>query len=139
PDYMVPASYTWLPAIPLNVNGKVDRKALPAPDWGQITAAYVAPRNPLEEMIANVFAEVLAVEKVGIDDNFFELGGHSLLATQTVSRLREIVGVELQLRTLFEHPTVAGLGEQLELLTKQSSRKLAPPIGKVSRKEPLPL
>ncbi|RNB59090.1 amino acid adenylation domain-containing protein [Brevibacillus gelatini] len=139
PEYMIPACYTWLPAIPLTVNGKVDRKALPAPDWGQLASEYVVPRNPLEEMVANVFAEVLAAEKVGINDNFFELGGHSLLATQTVSRLRELVGVELQLRTLFEHPTVAELGEQLALLTAQTSRELAPPIVQVSRKEPLPL
>ncbi|EJL20546.1 amino acid adenylation enzyme/thioester reductase family protein,thioester reductase-like protein [Brevibacillus sp. BC25] len=139
PEYMIPTHFMWLPEIRLTVNGKIDRKALPTPDWGQLTAVYVAPRTPVEEMVANVFTEILSVEKVGVHDNFFELGGHSLLATQTVSRLREIFGVELQIRTLFEYPTVEGLSEQLVMLTKQTSIKLAPPIVKVSRKEPLPL
>lgn len=116
PDYMLPSSFVLLDALPLTSNGKVDRCALPAPDSSRPdqSATFVAPRTPVEQQLADIWASVLKLERVGIHNNFFELGGHSLLATQIMSRLRETFGVELPLRTLFEAPTVADLGDRLE-------------------------
>lgn len=116
PDYMVPSTFLLLDALPLTPNGKVDRCALPAPDSSQLdqSATFVAPRTPVEQQLADIWASVLKLEQVGIHNNFFELGGHSLLATQVMSRLRQAFGVELPLRTLFEAPTVADLGDRLE-------------------------
>jgi acyl carrier protein len=115
PDYMLPSTFVRLDSLPLTRNGKVDRRALPAPDRGRrdVADAFVAPRIPVEDVVAGIWAEVLQVERVGIHDNFFELGGHSLLATQVVSRLRATFHVELPLRRLFEGPTVAGLAAAL--------------------------
>lgn len=108
PDYMVPASFVFLAEMPLNVNGKVDRRALPAPEpVSEELEIYVAPRNSIEETLAGIWSEVLELERVGINDNFFELGGHSLIATQVISRVRSILQVEVPLRRLFELPTVA--------------------------------
>ncbi len=111
PEYMVPSSYVMLDELPLTPSGKVDRRALPAPDEGrrEIEEQYVAPRSAAEEVVTGIWAEVLKVERVGVHDNFFELGGHSLLATQVISRVRKSLQVEMALRTLFEEPTVAGL------------------------------
>jgi surfactin family lipopeptide synthetase A len=116
PDYMVPSAFVLLDALPLTPNGKVDRRALPAPDQSRPdqSVTFVAPRSPIEQQLADIWAEVLRLEQVGIHDNFFELGGHSLLATQVISRLRQAFGVELPVRTLFEAPTVADLGARLE-------------------------
>ncbi|NEP62083.1 MAG: amino acid adenylation domain-containing protein, partial [Symploca sp. SIO2G7] len=117
PEYMVPSAFVTLETIPLTPNGKVDRKALPKPDRDiSRDHEYIAPRTPSEERIANIFASVLGVQKVGIHDNFFVLGGHSLLATQVISRLRETFQMELPLRSLFEKPTVAGLSDRIETL-----------------------
>ena len=114
PEYMVPASFVVLDELPLTPSGKVDRRALPAPDEGrrEIEQQYVGPRSAVEEVVAGIWAEVLKVERVGIHDNFFELGGHSLLATQVISRVRKSLQVEMPLRTLFEEPTVAGLTKE---------------------------
>ena len=109
PAHMVPAAFVLLPNLPLTPNGKVDRKALPAPDWRSGSSSYVAPRNPLEEVLASFFGEILGLEKVGMEDNFFRLGGHSLLATQLVAKVRGAFQVELPLRSLFETPTVGAV------------------------------
>jgi amino acid adenylation domain-containing protein len=111
PDYMVPAVFVALQALPLTSSGKVDRRALPVPDLErpELEDAYVAPRTPVEEDLAQMWAEVLSLERVGIHDNFFDLGGHSLLATRLISRVRANYQVDLPLRRLFETPTVAGL------------------------------
>ncbi|MGW2256074.1 amino acid adenylation domain-containing protein, partial [Kitasatospora sp. NPDC001660] len=113
PEYMVPSAFLTLAALPLNPNGKLDRRALPAPDFGAAAGAGRAPRDEREEQLAALFSEVLGVRQVSIDDGFFDLGGHSLLATRVVSRVRTLFGVELPVRALFETPTVAALGERI--------------------------
>jgi acyl carrier protein len=116
PEYMVPSAFVRLDRLPLNSNGKVDRKALPKPsaERPETGAGYVAPRGRLEQSIANIWQELLRVEHVGVDDNFFDLGGHSLLMVQAHSRLRETFGKEIAMVELFRHPTVRALARFLE-------------------------
>ncbi|HEX2190565.1 MAG TPA: amino acid adenylation domain-containing protein, partial [Longimicrobiaceae bacterium] len=114
PEYMVPAPVTVLERLPLTPSGKVDRRALPAPDASAGRAGHVAPRTPTEEKVARIWAEVLEVERVGVHDGFFHLGGHSLLATRVASRVRAAFGIELPVRAIFEAPTVAGLAEHVD-------------------------
>jgi acyl carrier protein len=111
PEYMIPGAFVRLDALPTLANGKVDRQRLPAPDLSrpEMQDDYVAPRNSIEERIAALWAELLGVNRVGVNDNFFELGGHSLLATRAISSLQEQFNVELSLRSFFETPTVAGV------------------------------
>ncbi|HZI09664.1 MAG TPA: amino acid adenylation domain-containing protein, partial [Myxococcus sp.] len=136
PEYMVPSALVPLPALPLNANGKVDRKALPAPEAPTSDAeAYVAPRTATEETLTRIFAEVLNLPRVGVHDDFFELGGHSLLATQVVSRIRATLDVELPLGELFTSPTVAALAGHLETLGRANQQ----PIPLAPRDAPLPL
>ena len=115
PDYMVPAAFVVLDGLPLTPSGKVDRLALPEPDsaGGASTAAYVAPRAPVEEAVAAIWADVLGLERVGVEDDFFALGGHSLLATQIVAQVRSDYSVNLPLHALFTSPTVAALSQQI--------------------------
>ncbi|WP_395605332.1 non-ribosomal peptide synthetase [Pseudomonas sp. B16120] len=115
PEYMVPLHWLWLDRLPLNANGKLDRKALPALEIGQLHSQdYVAPRTELEATLAGIWAEVLRVERVGVRDNFFELGGHSLLATQIASRVQKTLQRDVPLRAMFECSTVAELVGYIE-------------------------
>ena len=115
PDYMTPSAFVLLDRMPLLSNGKVDRKALPAPEQSrrETEQGYIAPRNEVEQALAEILAEVLGLEKIGVHDDFFKFGGHSLLATQVMSRILEKFQVELPLQQLFEQPTVAGFAESV--------------------------
>ncbi|WP_095974863.1 non-ribosomal peptide synthetase [Pseudomonas ogarae] len=135
PEYMVPAHLLFLAQLPLTPNGKVDRKALPAPDAGDLQQAYVAPRSQREQQVAAIWQEVLKLERVGLEDNFFELGGHSLLVTQVISRVRRTLGIEVPLRSLFEHSTLRDFVSAFELGQGEQSLVMVP----VSRDKPLPL
>jgi amino acid adenylation domain-containing protein len=115
PHYMIPSRFLFLDEFPLNPNGKVDRRALPAPDLSRpdLGSDYVAPRTPLERQVAAAWAEVLGVDRVGVEDSFWELGGHSLLATKVLSRLYDSLGIDLPLQSLFEAPTLGGFAASL--------------------------
>jgi len=113
PDHMVPAAFVRLGQLPLTINGKLDRKALPAPQVTEDDASYLAPRTPVEEVLAKIWAEVLRVERVGVNDNFFELGGHSLATVQVSLYVREIFGIKLSQRVFFDLSTIAELASLL--------------------------
>ena len=126
PDYMIPSALVFLEALPRTPNGKLDRKALPAPDYSAPVNgnhAHVAPRTPLEERVAAIWREVLGVERVGIEDDFLALGGESLLALRIINRLREMLGINLSLGVIFQAPTVAGLSQLLESTDPESVRR----------------
>jgi len=143
PEHMVPAVFAVLPELPVNRSGKVDRTALPDPEEVESAEAEetAEARTPFEAMLAEVWAQVLGLERwqVGPESNFFELGGHSLLATQLMSRLREVFGVELPLRTLFEAPTVEGLGARVEAALASGAGLEVPPIVPVPRTGEMPV
>ncbi|MFL5356592.1 amino acid adenylation domain-containing protein [Archangium sp.] len=139
PEYMLPSAFVPLEALPVTPNGKVDRKALPAPQGLTPRTDFVPPEGQVESTLAAAWAALLGVERVGRHENFFELGGHSLLATRAMTRVRDTFGVELPLRTLFEHPTVAALAAKLEEATRSGSATKAPPLERVPRTGKLPL
>ncbi|WP_437675107.1 amino acid adenylation domain-containing protein [Sorangium sp. So ce131] len=146
PDYMVPPVFVSLAALPRTPSGKVDRKALPAPESPAAEpagAAAAAPRTPTEDVLAGIWAEVLGLDRIGVHASFFELGGHSLLATQVASRVRRALGVELPLRSLFDHPTVAELARDVDQRRARrdggAAAIEAPPIVPAPRQGPLPL
>lgn len=141
PYYMIPSAFVVLEKFPLTSNGKVDSRALPIPkDFNsRLESSFVPPNTPTQEILANLWAAILSIEKVGIYDNFFELGGHSLLATQVISRLRTAFQIELPLRCIFESPTVAQLSEALLAESQKGIGLTAPPILPVSREKNLPL
>ncbi|MGQ0541540.1 MAG: amino acid adenylation domain-containing protein, partial [Blastocatellia bacterium] len=142
PDYMIPSAYVVLDSLPVNMNLKVDRKALPDPEQGNILLSeqYVVPRNEVERMIAEIWSEVLGIDRIGVIDDFFGLGGHSLLATQVISRIRNTFHVDLSVGKIFETPTVASLAEYVNGLPKISSNEdTAFEIKVVNRDQSLPL
>ncbi len=122
PDYEIPAAFVVLSAIPLNANGKIDRAALPAPDFSQAGGEdYVEPRTETEKVLGGIWSELLELERVGVFDNFFQLGGHSLIATQVISRVRTAFKLELPIMAIFEAPTVAGLAEKIQDLMLENA------------------
>ncbi|WP_164021935.1 condensation domain-containing protein, partial [Pyxidicoccus trucidator] len=135
PEYMVPSAFVQLEALPLTSHGKVDRKALPAPEAPDSSRHYLAPRTQAEAKLAALIAAVLRLPRIGVHDDFFALGGHSLLATQVVSRVRSELGVELPLRALFEAPTVEALARRVE----KEERSDSLPLTRVAREGALPL
>jgi amino acid adenylation domain-containing protein len=140
PEYMLPTAFVLLDALPLTPNGKVDRRALPAPEFHpELELSFVAPRTPVEELLANIWYTVLKIEQIGTDDNFFELGGHSLLATQVISRVNDTWTVKLPLRSLFEDPTIAQFAKRIEaaMSCEQSIQSL--PILPIFRSTHIPL
>jgi len=141
PDYLVPSAIVVLDKMPLTPNGKLDRKALRAPEQVRVEreGALEAPRTPVEQIVVGVYEEVLRSDRVGIHDNFFEIGGHSLLATQVISRVRAIFGVEMGLGSIFEEATAAGLAGRIEEVIKAGAVEAAPPLVRVDRTERLPL
>ena len=138
PEFMIPSAFVMLEAFPLTPSGKVDRRTLPEPGLaaGRRHLATVAPRGPVEELIAGIWCELLRVDRVGSDDSFFELGGHSLLATQLVSRLRRVFGVELPVRQLFEAPTLSRLAGRVQAARAGGGEAIASPIPRRSHPRP---
>ncbi len=134
PEHLVPSTFVLLDALPLTGNGKVDRKALAAlaeaPGSSMEDESFVTPRGPVEELLAGIFAEILKLGEIGAQADFFALGGHSLLATQVVSRVRQALGVELPLRSLFTHPVLSDLAREIEALRRAGEGAALPPIGR---------
>ena len=134
PDYMIPAALVPIDALPLTTNGKVDRGALPPPDLSDRETEILAPRTPIEEELAAIWAAVLGLERVGVTEDFFALGGHSLLATQVLSRIRTRFGIDVPMRAMFEEATVANLATRVE-----STHQATAPLTAGERPEKLPL
>ncbi|HEX8852042.1 MAG TPA: amino acid adenylation domain-containing protein, partial [Pyrinomonadaceae bacterium] len=143
PDYMIPSAFVALHALPLTPNGKLDRRALPAPEQSKTAGDgrdEGVRRSPLEEVVAGIWAQVLGLERVGLQDNFFESGGHSLLALQVISRLRSTLKIEVPVRELFDAPTVAGFAASIARLQRaELGLPSSPSLGVVSRERQLPL
>ncbi|HEY2515808.1 MAG TPA: amino acid adenylation domain-containing protein, partial [Polyangiaceae bacterium] len=138
PEFMVPSAFVSLERLPLTPSGKVDRNALPAPEYQAAAAAYVPLETPNEELVAGIWSEVLGVPRVGAEDSFFELGGHSLLAMQVIARVRQALDVEVPLLRLFEGPTVRAFARALDE-ARPEARGASGPIARVDRAGVLPL
>ncbi|MEW6737016.1 MAG: amino acid adenylation domain-containing protein, partial [Acidobacteriota bacterium] len=141
PEYMIPVSFVCLENLPLTPNNKIDRDALTAPTLSRpiLKEEYIAPRNKYEELMTEIWREVLGIEQIGVYDNFFDLGGHSLLATQVVSRIRQTFQIEFHLRTIFDSPTVAKLVEALESSLRTQLHFLPRMIQPISHDQEIPL
>ncbi|MBZ5494749.1 MAG: amino acid adenylation domain-containing protein, partial [Acidobacteriia bacterium] len=135
PAYMVPAAYVRLETIPLTVNGKLDRRALPEPDDAYVHQAYEAPVGEVEEIVAEIWSDILGVKRVGRWDNFFDLGGHSLLAVRVATWIRHRLGLEVAISELFAHPDLADFAAKVQT----SLRGKLPPIARAEREGRLPL
>ena len=140
PPFMVPSAFVVLETMPTTPNGKIDRRALPAPDGArpELERTYIAPETPMEEALAEVWASVLTLEEIGVEDNFFDLGGHSLLAVKMLARVRDELGIDLPLRVVFEASTVRGLAEAAteHLLVESDDDELASLIAEVEAAGP---
>jgi acyl-CoA synthetase (AMP-forming)/AMP-acid ligase II/acyl carrier protein len=137
PEYMAPSAFVILHALPLTPTGKLDRQALPAPEQTRpaLEQSFVAPRTPVEETLASIWAGVLKLDKVGIHDNFFDLGGHSLLGTQLISRIRDAFKLDLPLRNLFEAPTIDGLAQRVKKLGEKQDAMQETKITRLAREQ----
>ncbi|MBV9787732.1 MAG: amino acid adenylation domain-containing protein, partial [Chloroflexi bacterium] len=141
PEYMIPAAFVTLDALPLTPTGKIDRRALPAPERlrDEAEAGAAEPSTPTEQMLTGIWSSILGVEQVGRFDHFFELGGHSLKATQVITRIRDAFEVELPLRVLFESPTVAELAARIDAARSAALADNVPPLVPLPRDRPMPL
>ncbi|MEP7010529.1 MAG: non-ribosomal peptide synthase/polyketide synthase [Acidobacteriota bacterium] len=143
PAYMVPASLLQIAALPRTANGKVDRRALPKPQWGSVNVGAAAPRSVVEQMLADIWCEALGVDRVGREDRFFDLGGHSLLATRVVSRVRSVLGIDIPVRAIFEARDLSALAARIEatvaLAGGDSPEPPVPPLASLPRPEMVPL
>ncbi|MEH1922365.1 amino acid adenylation domain-containing protein [Nostoc sp.] len=141
PHYMIPAVFVILDSLPLTPNGKVDRRNLPGCDRTRpnLEETFVAPRNPIEEKLAVIWAALLALEQIGVNDNFFQLGGHSLIATQILSRVRELFQVELSFHHIFDKPTIAGLALLIAPHSQREQQLQCPTIQRIEREGLLPV
>ncbi|MBD2199778.1 MULTISPECIES: non-ribosomal peptide synthetase [Calothrix] len=141
PEYMIPAAFVALEALPITPNGKLDRRALPAPKITQLSSPsdFIAPSTAIEKQLVNIWTEILGIDNIGIHHNFFNLGGHSLLATRLISQIRQTFQIELPLRRIFEKPTIAGLAKDIEKATKTNSQVEEIKITRIARSPHLPL
>ncbi len=139
PDYMIPSAFLAVEALPLNPNGKLDRKRLPVPTYGSEPKSAATARTPTEEILSGIWAKVLGIPRAGVDESFFALGGHSLLATQIVSRIATAFGIELPLAAVFDAPTVAQLAALVDAALGHRERLAAPPLTIAARDQLLPL
>ncbi|MFC3646858.1 amino acid adenylation domain-containing protein, partial [Planctobacterium marinum] len=134
-DYMIPDAFVLLSELPLSANGKLDRKALPVPDMSSLQATYVAPETEMEQILCEIWQDVLNIERIGVKDSFFELGGHSLLATRVKAKIQQKLNVNLPLKAIFTEQNIASLSRYIE----QADSEKLPPITTVSRAQQLPL
>jgi acyl carrier protein len=127
PEYMIPSAFVFLDELPLSPSGKVDRRALPAPDESRpaLASAFLAPRTEVERVVANIWRRLLGIEQVGVNDNFFDLGGHSLMLARVHAELRELYADDIPLTALFQHPTVGTMAEYLSRGSREDSDALS--------------